>query len=109
MTNHALKFGTARCALLDAMSNGAWFTYRDLAVIAGQRFGARILEAKREGAIFESEPWRDGKRYRLIGWASARPIKSRRRLLLADDDIASIANGCPSVAARREAEKVMKR
>lgn len=109
MTDHAHRFRTAREALVDLLSDGQFHSWKECAARAGIRFGARLLEIRRAGGVIEDRPCNEGKAYRLVSIAPANDCQARRRLLLSPDDIASIARGIPSTAARREAEKAMGR
>ncbi|MGL4421942.1 MAG: hypothetical protein ACRCZF_14845 [Gemmataceae bacterium] len=79
------------------LSDGEWHTWKDLTKVAGTRFGARLLELKREGFIIDRsridvEPLPGEKRvrgfkYRLRSTIPGEPQGKRVKALLPPSEV----------------------
>lgn len=77
--------------LLTLLRDKAWHSWRDLLAACGPRYGARILELKREGFVIESRVGKaEGKDYRLVSWVKEDPPEPRVRVYLTPEDVRSI-------------------
>jgi hypothetical protein len=100
---------TARAALLHLLQDEQWHSWRDCSARAGIRFGARLMELRREGYVIESMDLEVGRAYRLI--ARTEPVEGRKRgrLLLAESDLKSLAEGEVTPHTRRAAKGALER
>lgn len=94
------RYGTARDRALALLTDGGWHSWRELERVAGVRYGARLLELRREGCQIEhqDDPSGDGRCYRLAG--RAEPQEKRVRVYLREDDARSLTYGRITTSAR---------
>ncbi len=100
--DYAEKYAPARARMLKAMCDLQWRTCKDLEELAGNRYGARLRELKRQGYIFEDREIEDGKAYRLISAVPSSPREKRVRVYLEERDAAALLSGEVSLFARKD-------
>jgi hypothetical protein len=99
--NYGQVFQSKRDALYRLLADCAWHTRSELQAAAGIRYGARILELKREGYAIEDR--RVGlveKSYRLVSRERGEPQAKHVKVYLTEDDARLIAKGYVSGTAR---------
>jgi hypothetical protein len=100
-----------RARVLDVLSDRCWHGNGELARICN-RYGARILELKREGWDIEAEPLpgAQGNRFRLVSSKKGPPVKTRKvRIYLEESDARELAAGRLTLFARHEIAEALSR
>lgn len=105
--DYATKYASARQRLLLAMCDLQWRSHKELEAIAGNRYGARLRELKRQGYSFEDREEVDGKSYRLMSAAPATPMGKRVRVYLDESDAADLINGRITIFARANVQNAL--
>ncbi len=80
-----------REALFDLLRDGAWHNHREIAMVGGVRYSARLLELKRLGFAIDSEETADGeqgKRYRMPSTIPGVAKTKRVKVYLEEHDVA---------------------
>lgn len=98
-TDFGTKYATARDRVYGLLSDLGWHTWRELEAVGGVRYGARLLELRRLGYLFETADLEDGQRYRLKSLERAAPQPKRVKVLLEEADAESLYRGEVSVTA----------
>lgn len=78
---------TARDKLFSLLADRRWHTHSELLLVAGARYGARLLELKRLGYKIESQELSgSGKRYRLTTLVRGEGPEKRVKVFLRLED-----------------------
>jgi len=103
MPDYGKKYGSAREALLDRMSDCVWHSWKELEAVAGNRYAARMLELRRLGYQIEDRSGvahPDGKDYRLISVVPGPPKKKQVKVFLDEYDAQAAVLGNLTSTAR---------
>lgn len=100
--NFGEKYAAARSRLVQSMSDLQWRSCKQLGAIAGNRYGARLREMRRQGYLFEDREIEDGKAYRLVSAVPSSPREKRVRVYLEERDAAALLSGEVSLFARKD-------
>lgn len=97
------KHVSARAKLFALMQDCQWHSWRELQAVAGNRYGARLLELRRLGYRFaDPEPeGEDGQRYRLLSIHPDRPQLKRVKILMDEKEVIALLRGDMSLFARQ--------
>lgn len=99
--DYGTKYENARDRALRVLSDGTWHGWAELEMVAGVRYGARLLELRRLGHVIEhaDHPSGDGRMYRWTGTTD--PQEKRVRVYLTEFDALELVNGrlTPSATA----------
>lgn len=110
IADHAVKYASARDAVLEALRSGAWVSWRQLNAIAGVRYGARIRELKRLGYQIEATEREDhGRSCRLISPDLGHAREKRIRIYLDEQDALEMSRGNVTLTAIGEVRSSLQR
>jgi len=99
--NYGRKYTTARYRLFGLLRDLAWHSRVQLENVAGVRYGARILELKREGYAIETKKWDEhGKAYRLVSLEKGEPQLKRVKAFFVPTDAELLVLGEVTATAR---------
>lgn len=106
-TNFGVKYRSARDSLLHLLSDLHWHNRKDLEVVAGNRYAARMLELRRLGYVIEDRAAAQGhgKDYRLMRKTPGVPQEKRVKVFLFENDAETLLSGGPMTS---EAEAAFK-
>ena len=94
--DYAIKNKTARAKLLALMFDLRWHSWREMRPIAGVRYGARLLELKRQGylfASFDAQGEGNGKVYQLLSRTPSTAQGKMVKVYLLEQDAELVCNG----------------
>lgn len=110
MTDHALNHATHRAAVLQLMLDLQWHGVAELMHVGGIRYGARLLELRRQGwkVVSRGAP-ADGKEYRFPTTRPGVPQRKRVKPLLEEADVAEVLlTGKLTLQARAELDRALR-
>jgi len=99
--DYGRKYKPARQRLYELLVDGCWHSHKQLELVAGNRYSARLLELKRLGCRFESRFLEEGggKVWRLLA-ERGRPQGKRVKVFLDEADAAELVGGTVTLTAR---------
>jgi len=92
--NYATKYRTARERVFDLLSDLRFHSWRELQAAGGNRYGARLLELRREGyEIVDTAYDEDGQQYRLVRLERGEPQPKRVRVYISESSAEHAVRG----------------
>jgi len=85
-----------RQAILERLSDLQWHSWRELNAVGGVRYGARVLELKRQGHIIDTKASPTGGRYYKLAPYVNPPSQKQVRVYLRPEDVEALITGIVS-------------